>query len=360
MDANKLVNYIYENDEVENILNGLDCVHISSSGTEFRCGLPDDTSSNRVRIKNNEYLNITVFQSNDQIIRGNIITLTMKILNVKFVKAIKYLHRELGLKYSYKRKTQEELDMKSPMDIFNKMKGKKVFDPRDIPTYDSTALEEFVPNLHESWFREGIVSFTAREFGIGYDFKRKRIIIPHRLWCGESDDYIGIIGRTTIEDFELLNIPKYFPIISYPKGMNIYGLQENYKYIQEAGYATVFEAEKSVLKRHSRLDKTGLSIMCHDFDQGGEQVAILIGLNVEIIIVMDKGVSLNHVRYMCNKFYGVRKISYVWDKYNLVPNKESPADMDKKTYDYLIKHRVRFDEKERGEYYKWKKENREM
>lgn len=359
MDATQLIKYIYENEKVEEILDELDCVHISSRGIEFRCGLPNDTNKTRVRIKNDEYLNLIVYQSDDKIIRGNIITLVMEIMNLGFYQANKYLHKELGLVFNYKHKAKDDNPKSSPMDIFNKVKGRKQYESPDMEVYDEMSLQDFVPNLHESWLREGILSFTGREFGIGYDFKRKRIIIPHRLWCGSNNDYVGIIGRTTIENSDMLDIPKYFPIIAYAKGRNIYGLQENYKHIQEAGYVSVFEAEKSVLKRHSRLDKTGTAIMCHDFDQNGEQVSILTGLNVEVVIIMDKGVSLNHVRYLCNQFYGKRKVSYVWDKYDLVPHKESPADMPNKIYNYLFKHRIEFDRKEKGEYDKWVIENQE-
>ena len=359
MNATDLIKFIYENEKVEDILNGLNCNHVTNRGKEFRCGLPDDTSKSRISVKNTEYLNIKIYQSEDEIIKGNIITLVMKILNIDFVSANKYIHKELGLKYDYRHKGNNKsvIQKKNPMDIFNKVKGAKRYANDDIPIHDEDSLDMFVPNLHESWIKEGILSFTARAFGIGYDFKRKRIIVPHRLWSGEKSDYIGIIGRTTISNYDMLDIPKYFPIIAYPKGMNLYGLQENYKGIQEAGYVSVFEAEKSVLKRHSRLDSTGTALMCHDITD--DQVSILIGLNVEIVIVMDKGISINHIRYLCNRFYGIRKISYIWDKYDLVPNKESPADMHNDIYKYLHKYRVSYDKKEKEEYDKWVKENME-
>ena len=47
------------------------------------------------------------------------------------------------------------------------------------------------------------------------------------------------------------------------KEINIYGLWENYKDIQKAGYIVIFEAEKSVLKRDSRMDPTGGAIEGH-------------------------------------------------------------------------------------------------
>src|SRR5690606_33925601 len=123
---------------------------------------------------------------------------------------------------------------------------------------------------------------------------------------------------------------KYFPLKNFPKSMNLYGLQENYQYIQEAGYVAVFEAEKSVLKRHSRNDKTGVAVCCHDISE--EQVKILIGLDVSIIIAFDQGISINHIRATCDLFYGIRSVYYIFDKYDVLKEKDSPADAENKIF----------------------------
>lgn len=357
MNATELIKYIYENNLTEDILNKLDCYNITDREKEFRCGLPEDTSNTRVRIKKTEYLNITIFQSDDKIIRGNIITLVMHIKNVSFPRANKLIHEYIGIKYSYKKTSNKNTSKKAnPLDFFKSMyKKKRNFDVSSIDLYDENLLIEYTPNLHKSWLSEGIISKTARIFNIGYDYKTKRIIIPHRLWSGNENDYVGIIGRTTIKNFELLGIPKYFPLKAYPKGINLYGLNENYKEIQEKGYVVVFEAEKSVLKRHSRLDGTGVALMCHDITD--EQVKILIGLNVEIIFAMDKGVKKEHVWSMCDKFYGIRKVGYIEDKYNIIPDKESPADLSNKIYESLFKYRTLYDSKIKRRYNAWQKEN---
>jgi len=352
MTATELINYIYENDKVEVILEQLDCFGVHDNDKEWRCGLPNDINKTRVRIKKNEYLNITIFQSDSKVIRGNIITLTMHIKEYTFPKANKYLHEILGLKYSFNRNknNKSEEKVKTPLDIFKRIKKRKTFNVNNIEIKDNSILEEYTPNLHIDWLREGILSFTARKFNIGYDYKKKRIIIPERYWCGDENDYMGIMGRTTIEAYEILDIPKYLAIIPYCKTLNLYGLQENYDCIQQSGYVVVHEAQKSVLKRHSRLDGTGVAIGSHDISD--EQVKILIGLNVEIIICLDKGISLEHIRYTCEKFYKVRKISYIYDKYDILKNKEAPADKCNKIYNYLFKNRIVYDENEHYQYIK--------
>ena len=93
------------------------------------------------------------------------------------------------------------------------------------------------------------------------------------------------------------------------KEINIYGLWENYKDIQKAGYIVIFEAEKSVLKRDSRMDPTGGAIEGHVLSD--EQVRIILGTGVEeVIIAMDNDVPIEEVWNMCEKFYGLRTVSY--------------------------------------------------
>lgn len=350
IDVFSLKQYLLEDESrIIDILEDLGFHHIKTHKDYISCGRPlgDNTSSTIIKL--NEHISTKGYTQ--QSLTGDILTLTMETLNTDFVGAMKYIHKHLGLKYEWKGHRKKKDEIYSPASLFNKFKGRKKFDYDEVEIYGEETLDMFVPNLHESWLREGIVSFTAREFGIGYDFKRKRIIIPHRLWSGEKESYIGIIGRTVIPDYELLDIPKYYPIIKYSKGMNLYGLQENYKYIQQAGYVTVHEAEKSVLKRHSRLDKTGVAIMCKDITP--EQKSILIGLNVDIVISLDKGIDINHIRSLCDMFYGIRNVYYIYDKYDLVPDKEAPADCDNKIYNYLFKYKIKYDEKERREYLTW-------
>lgn len=101
------------------------------------------------------------------------------------------------------------------------------------------------------------------------------------------------------------------------------------------------------------FDNTGSSLgNCEITD---EQVRILISLDVEIVIALDEGIDINHIRKECEKFYPIRKVSYIYDKWDLIPkgSKNSPADMPNKIYNFLFKHRTVYDEKERKLYKDW-------
>lgn len=352
MTAIELIQYIIDNNLIQKVIDDLGCHDLKEYSTEFRCGLPGRKNKTSVVIKK-ETLKTRIYQPDSELVRGNFITLIMHIKDISFVKANKYLHKLFGLKYEYNSKKQkQEITKIDPLEIFKKVKRKRnKININDIEIYDNTIIEEYEPVLYIDWVKEdGIVEFTRKRFNLGYSYKHKRIIIPVRYWAGEEDDYIGIIGRTTIKSYDLLDIPKYYPLKPFPKGVNLYGLQENYKSIQENNLVVLAESEKSVLKRHSRLDETVVAVGSHNLSE--EQVKILIGLNVSIVIAYDKDIPLKHIRSECERFYGIRNTYYIYDKYDLLKAKESPMDLSDKKYKYLLKYKIKYDENEHKEYLK--------
>jgi DNA primase len=357
--AIELIQYIIDNNLIQKVLDNLGCHGLKEYSTEYRCGLPGHKNKTSISIKK-DTLKTKIYQSDSGVIRGDLLTLVMTVKNISFVEANKYLHKLLGLKYQYKntknKSKNKQEEKQDPLEIFKKIKRKKKsVNIHDIEIYDSTIIEEYEPCLYVDWVKEdGIMEFTRKRFNIGYSYKHKRIVVPVRYWAGEEDDYIGIIGRTSIPNYDLLDIPKYYPLKPYPKGINLYGLQENYRSIQENNLIVIMESEKSVLKRHSRLDETVVAVGSHNLSD--EQVKILIGVNCDLVLAYDKDISLKHIRSECERFYGIRNISYIYDKYDLLNEKDSPADAPNKIYNYLLKHRVIYDEREHKEYLKELKE----
>ena len=328
----------------------MECHDLKEYDKEWRAALPQGTNKTALCVKKDN-LSI-VIRNSEGSKHGDIFTLVMTLKNISFGKANKYIHEILGLKYSFSKK-QENENIKDPLAVFKKVKRQRHVIDKDIPTYDDSFMKEYIDLPYIGWVREGVMPFACKRFNIGYSYDRKRIVIPERKWDGDDNEYIGISGRTTIPNYELLDIPKFFKLSNtYPKGMNVYGLNENYQTIQEAGYTIVMESQKSVLKRYSRKDGTATAIGNCEFTE--EQVRILISLNVEICICLDEGISLQHIRKECEKFYRIRKVSYMFDRWGLLKNgsKDSPADMENKIFNFMFKHRTLYDEKEHNEYVK--------
>ena len=346
--ATDLKDYIIQNDKIKDILEAIGCFNIKIYAKEYRCGSPKHINATSIVIKRST-LKIKIYTP-EETIRGDLYTLVMDIKDMKFLEAIKYIHEILELKYtgiSYQKKDEDDkIDI---LKVFKKAsKGYVDYTDEELKIYNEDICSEFIQMPYIDWVREGIMPKTQDIFGIGYSRRNNRVIIPHRLWCGGTNDYVGIIGRTLIKDYQLFDIPKYFPLYKFPKSMNIYGLQENYKEIQTKGYVNVFEAEKSTLKRHSRKDYTGVSLGCHEISL--EQAKILISLDVEIIIQMDNDIPIHHIRSLCEVFYGIRPVYYVIDTLGLLKDKESPADKPNRVYTVLWNRKIRYDEKEHQKY----------
>lgn len=355
MNANEIKEYIINNNKISLVLEKVGCHGIKEYKSEYRAALPNKTNTTAVTVKKENLF--TAVNSSDFNCTGDIFILLMELKGINFGKANKLMHEYLNLEYDFSKPKpiKETTDL---LDIFKKIKRKSYIVNRDIEIYDDSIFKEYTNLPHISWIRDGIMPFACEKFKIGYSFDKKRIIIPWRYWCGSDNQYVGIVGRTTIPNYEELDIPKYFGIKPFSKGMNIYGLYENYQTIQQKGFVTVFEAEKSTLKRYSRKDGTAVAIGSHTLSE--EQVKILIGLNVDIIIAFDEGISVNEIRKECEKFYGIRNVYYIYDKWGILDKKESPADRPNKQYEFMLKYKIKYDENEHKELIKWQNEKQKQ
>ena len=352
----ELKKYIFHEGKIEFILNEIGCGHIVYHPTKeyYSCSNCNGDNKTAINISNNEYLNCRNYTREKEFDENSdLLTLVQynKSLNNKnfsFFDTVKYLHKLLGLPLTFK-KQEEKKKVVDPLYIFKKVKAKrKRQNVLDFQVLDESELQDFVPYVHIDFFREGIMPWTVKKFGLAYSYRFKRNVIPLRYWL--TGELLGFNMRTSVENYELFDIKKYFITPGYPKQMNLFGLWENKQFIQEKGYVIVYEAEKSVLKRDSLNDSTGVAVSGHEISD--EQVKILIGLNCEIVIAFDKDIDIDHIRHCCEKFYGIRKVSYIWDKYDLLGEKDSPADAQNKIFEFLMQYRVTYDYEEHNKYLK--------
>ena len=352
----ELKKYIFHEGKIEFILNEIGCGHIVYHPTKeyYSCSNCNGDNKTAINISNNEYLNCRNYTREKEFDeKSDLLTLVQynKSLNNKnfsFFDTVKYLHKLLGLPLTFK-KQEEKKEVVDPLYIFKKVKAKrKRQNVLDFQVLDESELQDFVPYVHIDFFKEGIMPWTVKKFGLAYSYRFKRNVIPLRYWL--TGELLGFNMRTSVENYELFDIKKYFITPGYPKQMNLFGLWENKETIQEKGYVIVYEAEKSVLKRDSLNDSTGVAVSGHEISD--EQVKILIGLNCEIVIAFDKDIDIDHIRHCCEKFYGIRKVSYIWDKYDLLGEKDSPADAQNKIFEFLMQYRVTYDYDEHNKYLK--------
>lgn len=279
---------------------------------------------------------------------SDIISLVQYNKKCSFVDAVKYLHNILGLELTPYKK-EEKKEKLDPLAIFKNVisRHRAIVDVAEIQAIKEEAINDYVPLLYIDWLREGVMPWAAKKFGLAYSYKYHRVVIPIRYWLDGT--LVGFNQRTTVENYEELGIRKYFLTASYRKSLNLYGLWENREEIEDKKTVVICESEKSVLKRYSRNDGTCVALQGKKLSD--EQRRIIIGLNVnEVIIALDNDVPIEEVRHICEQFYHIRNVSYVKDRWNLLGDKDAPADAENKVYNFLIKHRVKYDESEHQKY----------
>ena len=358
MTAIELKQYIYENNKTEYILEDLGCTKIVfHPEKEFYSSCqPDGNNSMGVVIKNCNNLNYYSYSRNIHIEDGkDIFNLIQDIKKINFSEAIKYTHKLLGLKFEYSSK-KEEVVKYDLCAIFKKAsKRKRICNIEDIKYLDDDILDDFYPGVHINLFREGIIKKTIDKFHLGYSYKWKRTIFPHYYWL--TGQLIGYNARTSVSNYDLFGIKKYFITPGMQKELNLYGLYQNMEEIENKHIVVIGESEKNVLKRDSRGDGTWVALSGKNISE--EQVRIILGLNVnEIVVALDKDVPIEEIWSICDRFYLKRKVSYIFDKHDLLDSHDSPADACNKIYDYLFKHRIVYDESKHNEYMKALKKRR--
>lgn len=345
MQAHDLKEYMAKDyKRLTDVLERVKCHGIKEYTNEFRCGLPEKTNTTMVSIKKDN-LSMAIFYGDKERVTGDIFTLIMEIKGWKFSDTIRWIHDILNLKYTWYGQEVKKEKKSSVLDMYKSIRKKTYNKYEDITTFPEYILEGFDKLHHISLLKDNIIPSTLDEFDIRFSTQYKRIIIPHRKW--DTDEIVGIFGRTVVEDYEEKNIPKYFGIIPYPKSTNLFGLNVNYKHIQEKGYVIVVEGEKSVMQAHSFGEKTCVALGSHDISR--EQRRILLGLNVDIIMAFDNDIPLAHVHRMCRPFNHIRNVYYLKDDIGMLGDKDSPTDKGRVVFDILFGDKKEYnDYTERG------------
>ena len=235
----ELKKYIFHEGKIEFILNEIGCGHIVYHPTKeyYSCSNCNGDNKTAINISNNEYLNCRNYTREKEFDENSdLLTLVQynKSLNNKnfsFFDTVKYLHKLLGLPLTFK-KQEEKKEVVDPLYIFKKVKAKrKRQNVLDFQVLDESELQDFVPYVHIDFFKEGIMPWTVKKFGLAYSYRFKRNVIPLRYWL--TGELLGFNMRTSVENYELFDIKKYFITPGYAKQMNLFGLWENKQFIQE-------------------------------------------------------------------------------------------------------------------------------
>lgn len=172
----------------------------------------------------------------------------------------------------------------------------------------------------EVWRNEGISNASLDKFQVYYDNFSNRIVYPIRSPEGKI---INVSGRTLDANWKEKGLRKYTYFMQWGELNTIYGLAENMDNILAKREIILFEGCKSVLLADTwGIHNTGAILTSH---LNPNQMKILAKLGCNVVFALDKDVSVRN-DYNIRRLKQFVKVEYIWDKDNLLDDKDSPVD----------------------------------
>lgn len=358
MEPKELKEYIYsDEDRLTKVLEAAGFHDIwRNSSNEIRCAVPEGTNRTSVAVKLEPDLFTSIY-STSHTYSGDLLGAIQEVRGDGFRDTMLFIHAVLGIA-NKKEKVEKRHD---PLAMLKKLSGgkrKAKRNPKENKKFNRSFLNKYVMLLHKNIIEEGISPKVGKMFDVCYDPELGRIIFPHYDWQ-EADKIVGIKGRTTLpaEVAEELDVQKYWNYIKgYQKTSNLFGFHLAKNNLENSKMLILFEGEKSVLKEFTYSKGLGCSVALGGHAISEEQVKIIVQntpMDCEVVIAFDKDVMMNHqkengdmyigedyLKEEAKKFSGLRKVSYIYDKFNLLGEKSAPIDEGLKKWNHLLKWRI--------------------
>lgn len=278
----------------------------------------------------------------------DIFGLIMKIFDLDFYQAYKYICSKFGIDSSYNSYDSDVVDTS----YFKRFKRKNEI--ITLNKLDEGILKNYFPIYHESWIKDGISIESMKKYGIKFSIINNQIIIPHR---DEKGQLVGIRSRNLNKEL-VDNGKKYMPVwyrgksLKHPTGACLYGLDINKEDIEKYKTVIIFESEKSVLQLDTMFPEKSIGVCISGSNLSNHQLELLKKLDIsEVVIALDK--EFNEVGSEKEKFYAQKiedtissrlipyfTTSVIWDVNNLINEKSSPTDHGRETFSELFNNRI--------------------
>ena len=325
MNKDEIKQYIYDNPEnIKSVLEALNCNYIKCIKNKYYvCSQPNGDNkgainvfiSNKLTVKHrtrNEFENL--FKLNN-----DIFALVQYLQNIDFPSAIKFVADACGLKHTNDSKKKER---SSSADFLRQFKKKEI----QIDNYKEVLIEyrtqdRFITGYDTIFLDDGVSSEAHDVFEVSYDPIDNRVVFPIK---NDTGGIVTFKGRTMYEDYKLLNIPKFKYYTSFDARYYLFGMYENYYDLLLADEIYLVESEKGVMQCYSFGIRNVLSTSKKRISE--EQVKKLLQFGKAIVLCFDKDVTYEEIYEECRKFKRLTDVYYIWDKDNLLKDKESPCD----------------------------------
>lgn len=292
----------------------------------------------------------------------DIYSLTAKVKNYKlpeeFPKVVQYVANLTGRYYGHNSILPTVTHKIDDWEWLNKVQRKDKVKV-ELNTYSDKVLDVFLKLPHEEWLEDGISAETMSKYEIGFYITQNKITIPQR---SINNELLGIRGRALNQE-EIDAGKKYMPLTiegqtySTMSFYSLYGLNHTKKAIKRIKKAIIFEDEKSVLKCEDYFGQDNFAVATYGSNLSDYQVRMLLELGIEeVFIARDKEYreieSEEAYRYsekllkQAMKFVPYVRTYIIYDKWDFLKYKDSPADEGKETLIELMRRKFEVRTKE--------------
>lgn len=324
-------------DILVDIMEELGFTEIKVKNKEIRASLPDGDNETSVRVKLTPSLFTNVFtraefESNYEI--NDFISLISFVTNKSFSNTVNYLASKVGIVEG------DIVEIETPEII--KVLNRYNYKPNnvDILKYDKSIINIYPNYIVDKWIEEGIPPYIQSLYDVRVDKDRKRWLLPS---YDEQGNLITVQGRTYINNYEELKIPKYL----YYKlngdivlNSNLYGLNISNKHIKSKREVILVEGAKSAMKAYEYGFKNVVAIQGSKITD--KQVDKILSLGVDVVLALDKDKKFKDIKGELNKLKPYLNCYYILDK-DLLDKKDSPVDKGKEVFEKLYGGKRRYE-----------------
>jgi DNA primase len=221
----------------------------------------------------------------------------------------------------------------------NKMPQQNSQQEREILDWQKDYFDKYSDELPEEWLAEDMTAEALKTYNIRIDKLANRIVYPVTDADGRL---IGVKGRTRIEAYKELRLPKY---INYTKIGTIdymQGWEQALPHIKSQKSVIIFEGIKSCIKTWGWGIKNTVASETSALSDG--QLQLLIKMSIpEIIIAWDSDQKLRDI-ISNSKIQMLRKftaVSIITDNKGWLGEKEAPVDQGETIFRELLSRRYR-------------------
>lgn len=254
---------------------------------------------------------------------GSIIDLLVETIH-KPISEIYYEIKQMILHIDYEIKISKDINI-----IYE-------YEKRELLSYPKQLLGLYPNSISTLFLEDGLNEITQTLFDIRYDKESDRVLIPVYF----KNSLVGMIGRYNNKEVPK-KVPKYFPILVYPKSEILFGYDFCKDNIQKLGNVILVESEKSVMKSIQSGIFSTLAVGGSNISR--TQINILKELNVKNIFVCfdsDKDKD-DMIRFIKKKFKDTKfNIYLINNNTKYVDKKSCIFDMNwskEKTLQYINK-----------------------